>query len=323
MRHELLLPPEPNRTDGAPRRVGVEIEFTGIDAHDAARLVRHVHGGEIEVVDEHRYKVRGTSLGDFTVELDWFAAHAGDRQHPRGKLRELEDKLRAAVGEVGSLVMPFEVSCPPVPIERLGELDALVGALRRQGAQGTEGRFFYAFGLHFNPELPRHDATLIVATVKAYLLLSEWLRADTGVAMARRIAPFVHRFTEDYTALTVDPAYMPDMAGFARDYVRHNPNRNRELDLYPLIACLAPVVLAGTPSDPNVKPRPTWHWRLPDSRVGETGWSVVPDWNRWVQVERLATDPWALRELGDLWLDCRAAGALADWPRRVDRWLAP
>lgn len=319
-----LLPPEPDRPDGRRRRVGVEIEFAGLPPGDAARLVRYIFGGTVCELDEHRFRVEGTLYGAFTVELDMTVAHREPRPcEGPGLVGRLEERIRAAVGDVGSLVMPYEISCPPVPLDEVDALDALVEGLRRHGAVGTEGRLVYAFGLHFNPELARPEADPIIDVTKAYLLLSPWLREDMGIDVARRLAPFVHGFPEEYVALAVDPAYRPDIGAFGLDYVRHNPTRNRELDLFPLLACVAPESLEVAGRDPRVRPRPTWHWRLPDSRVGLPGWSIVPDWNRWVQVERLATDRWALDELGCLWLDCRRARALADWPRLVGRWLAP
>jgi hypothetical protein len=36
--------------------------------------------------------------------------------------------------------------------------------------------------------------------------------------------------------------------------------------------------------------RAVLHYRLPTARVSQPGWSVAPDWNRWVAVERLAAD---------------------------------
>lgn len=320
-----LEPPEPTLPDGTPRRVGVEIEFAGLDAADTSRLVRYIYGGRIEIEDEHRRHIVGTSLGDFTVELDWFAAHGSRKndEQPKGTLDEIEEKIRAAVGDVGSMVMPYEISCPPVPIDKLTELDALVEGLRRSGAQGTEGRFFYAFGLHFNPEASRRDADGILNVLKSYLLLSSWLREQMDIDMARRVAPFVHRFPDPYAALVLEPDYRPDLLHLARDYMHWNPSRNRELDLYPLFACIVPEALTNMRSDPHVKARPTWHWRLPDSRVGVPGWSIVPDWNRWVQVERLSIDGWALDELGAMWRERWKAGALTEWPGIVQRWMAP
>lgn len=324
MPNEPMVPPEPYRSDGAPRRVGIEIEFAGLSIDDGARLVRALFGGREDRLDEHRLRVKGTEIGDFRIELDMSLAHPDRPETPEaGLLEQAEQKVRAAIGEAGSLFLPFEIACPPVPIAEIGRIDRLVAALRAAGAQGTEGRFFYAFGLHFNPEPARIAAGPIIDTVKAYLLLSPLLRRDMGIDFARRLAPFVNRFPDEYVDLVVDPGYRPDLRTFARDYLRLNPSRNRELDLYPLLAHAVPDVLAEGPRDPHVRPRPTWHWRLPDSRVGVPGWSVVPDWNRWVQVERLATDRWAMAELGALWADCRRAGATQDWPHLVARWLSP
>lgn len=320
-----LLPPETCREDGVPRRCGVELEFAGLEPPAIARVVQSLYGGRVEVEHEHRVRVRDTSLGDFRVELDMLAAHPERKgAEVAGALEKLEQRLRATVGDVGSFVLPYEVACPPIGLCDLGELDPLAEALQRAGAKGTDARFFYAFGLHFNPEVARRDGDHILDVLKAYLLLSPWLREEMDIDTARQVAPFVQRFPEEYAALVVSPAYRPGLAELARDYVRHSPSRNRELDLWPLLTLLVPGEMGtGKASDPHVKPRPTWHWRLPDSRVGTPGWSILPDWNRWVQVERLATDRWALDELGALWLDCRRSGVLEDWPRLVRRWLPP
>ena len=57
-------------------------------------------------------------------------------------------------------LVPFEIVSPPIPMDRLGELESLIRRLRESGAQGTESGAFYAFGLHFNPELPDLDPKL-------------------------------------------------------------------------------------------------------------------------------------------------------------------
>jgi hypothetical protein len=39
-----------------------------------------------------------------------------------------------------------------------------------------------------------------------------------------------------------------------------------------------------------VKPRPAFHYRLPNCMVDEADWTLAEEWNRWVVVERLAYD---------------------------------
>jgi hypothetical protein len=284
----ILAPPLPLAPGGRQRRVGVEIEYAGVNSADAADLVAALFGGAVEARDAHRHCVAGTRFGDFVLELDMSAAH------PKDGAGEVEKVLRSALGTVGSVLLPFEIATPPVPFDRLGELDPLLGRLAAAGASGTRSNPLNAFGLHLNPELPRFDAGYIASVMKAYALLAPWLEDVIGVDAARRIAPFIQPWPDAYRARLVDPGYWPGLERLAADYVAANPSRNRELDLWPLLVHLG----VADSRDENVKPRPTWHYRLPDSRVGEPQWSVVPDWNRWVAVERLAADRARLDAMG-------------------------
>jgi hypothetical protein len=75
------------------------------------------------------------------------------------------------------------------------------------------------------------------------------------------------------------------------DYLDASPSRNRELDMLPLFAHLDhDRVRARLPYE-KISARPTFHYRLPDSRVDDPAWTIAADWNRWVEVERLACDP--------------------------------
>jgi Putative amidoligase enzyme len=285
---EPLLPPRPRRPDGALRRVGVEIEYAGPGCAETAALVRALYGGTVEQRDAFRFVVAGTRLGDFTVELDMSLAHPGDDRHGFGAA--LEEWVRAALATVGRLIMPYEVATPPLPIDRLGAVDGLVAELRRHAARGTRPNPLHAFGLHLNPEVASRGPGWILAQLRAFALLAPTLRAAIGVDLARRLSRFITPYPADYVRRIVDPAYRPDLASLIDDYLDANPTRNRELDLLPLFAHLMPRRMRRRVADPRVRPRPTFHYRLPDSRVDERGWSVVAEWNRWVLVERFAAD---------------------------------
>src|SRR5829696_143418 len=56
--------------DGSVRRVGVEVEFLGPSVSTAADALARDLGGVAEPEDPHAIKVRGTRLGDLSVELD-------------------------------------------------------------------------------------------------------------------------------------------------------------------------------------------------------------------------------------------------------------
>ena len=319
----LLMPPRQTAPDGTPRRVGVELEFANLDAPGAARLVRDLYGGEIAVEDPHRCRVRGTRLGDFTVELDMRSAHPETgRQGEPGKLDQLLQALRPLWGNIGSLIMPFEIAAPPVPFAQLPELEALVSGLRRRGAAGTEASPLFAFGLHFNPQVADTGADYVLDHLKAFLILSPWLREQIRIDRTRQISGFIAAFPVDYAAKVVDPAYRPDLDTLITDYLEFNPTRNRELDLFPLFAHLNPDLLLAKVSDPHVRARPTFHYRLPNARVGDPAWSLAQDWNRWVAVEELAADRGRLDALGAAFRDYAARRALDDWASETGRRLA-
>jgi hypothetical protein len=74
-----------------------------------------------------------------------------------------------------------------------------------------------------------------------------------------------------------------------------------------------------------VKPRPAFHYRLPNCMVDEPHWTVAREWNTWVAVERLAADAARLGELSREYLraDGRAARPLFDpWPRIVGDYMS-
>lgn len=322
MTTSLLMPPRLTAPDGSPRRVGVELEFADLDAPSAARLVRDLYGGEIAMENPHRCRVRGSRLGDFAVELDMRSAHPPKTDGEPGALDAFLEKLRPLWGSIGSLVMPFEIAAPPVPFERLPELEALVDGLRERGAAGTGASPLFAFGLHFNPEVAATDADYVVDHLKAFLVLAPWLRAQIRIDPTRRITGFIAAFPVEYAAKVVDPAYRPDMDTLVADYLAANPTRNRELDLFPLFAHLDPETLFATIRDPHVRPRPTFHYRLPNARIGEPGWSLAQDWNRWVAVEELAADRARLDALGAAFRDYAARRKLDDWASEAGQRLA-
>ncbi len=113
---EFRSPPRPLREDGTPRRVGVEIEFTGPSARIAAAALAAGLGGRLAEEDPHAFRLEGTSLGDLRVELDLRAAHPQRRMTEPGALPRLP--VRAAGRSLAALlgpVVPRELITGPSP----------------------------------------------------------------------------------------------------------------------------------------------------------------------------------------------------------------
>jgi hypothetical protein len=324
---KLRLPPRDYNFEGNRRRAGVEIEFAAVSPSRVATRVAKLYGGTAEQEDPHRFHIRGTRLGNFLVELDTQYAHrAPGEVGPSGSglqglMETFSNTMRELYGDLGSLVIPYEVVCPPIDVEQLPELEALLLALREEGAQGTRDNLLHAFGVQFNPDIATRDPQWILAVLKAELLLSEWLRSIISVDMARRILAFADPFPKAYIHIILKDEYWPDIDQLIEDYLIYNPTRNRELDMLPLFLWLDADRVRRKIPDKLVKPRPTFHYRLPDANIRESRWSLTLEWNRWCVVERLAEDREILAEMGKSYLENDLSILSEDWALRCTEWL--
>lgn len=334
MSDELHHPPLTCNRDGGTRRVGIEIEFAGLDALQAAGCVRALFGGRIVERDPYHFVVEDSCFGDFDCKLDSHHAHATEEDSRSLKDllfglvddRQAQDLVRKAgslIGDVSRYWLPVEVVGPPVPYTEVPAFDRLALALADAGAQGTQESLIYGFGLQLNPEVASVEADYLRRHIQAYCLASEWLRATIDIDMTRRLLPFVDRFPTAYLRLVLNLAYAPDLGRLMDDFLAHNPTRNRELDLLPLFRLLDEERLRAIEGlDLTlVKARPTFHYRLPNASLGVRGWSILREWNRWVTVERLAADGERLETMMKAWRANDAKLLSDDWALLSARWL--
>lgn len=324
-------PPRETTVEGTRRHIGVELEFAAVSAHTGAKLVQQLFGGKIEKKDPHRFHVVDTCFGRFTCELDTQYAH---RSYADDEAHEAEDEdalsillsgfqreLQSLFGDISSLIMPYEVICPPIEIGDLPRLETLVDALREAGAAGTRASPFYAFGAQLNPELAAGGTEWIVAVFKAYLLLSDWLRAVISLHITRQLVDFASPFPRPYVRKVIDPDYWPDRDRFIDDYLIHNPTRNRELDLLPMFTWFDAPRVRAVVKDTRIKPRPTFHYRLPDANVGQPDWGLIHEWNRWCVVEQLAERRDVMAAMAEDWCANDARFFPENWAIRASEWL--
>ncbi|MEO5343816.1 MAG: amidoligase family protein [Gammaproteobacteria bacterium SHHR-1] len=301
---------------GEERRVGFELEFSGISLEQTGAALSGALGGQIEPQSAAELGVEVADLGRFNVELDWaFLKRQAGGEQVEGWVKPLS--------EAAALLVPVEVVCPPLALSQLPRLDAMVEALRRAGAQGTEESLIAAYGVHINAEIPRLDAATLAAYLRAFALLQWWLVDAHEVDLARKISPYVDLYPEAYVRQLFSRAH-PGLDDIFADYLQHNPSRNRALDLLPLLAEIDEKRVRERIDDAKIKPRPAFHYRLPNCQIERADWSLSDSWNTWCVVEALAARPDELAELGDRFL--HAGRPLLginrkDWLAFIDSWL--
>lgn len=290
---------------GNERRVGLEVEFAGVSVEAANDIVVKLYGGHVVPKNRFEATVEGTAFGDFRVEVDCKQITDRTITAPFGKLfgDRAQDTLDTAVTSIAGLWIPSEIVTPPIPISRLPEMEKLRVALRENEAEGTHASLLYGFAFQLNPEVPSTHVVSLRQHLQAFLVLYDWLLHVADVDLARRVGPFITAFPEDYRRAVLHESYSPNLDQFIADYLVANPTRCRPLDMLPVFATLRPQqVLAGVGPKMKVNPRPTFHYRLPNSQIDERDWSFALEWNRWCQVERLAADPYRLRDLSRMLL---------------------
>lgn len=320
------MPPRLHRGDGEPRRLGIEIEMGGLAIPAVAAVVARVFGGEVDAYSDYEHFVRGDPAGPWAVELDFGLLKARARQRiESGEVLGAVDEIAERLLRFGAeQIVPVEVVSPPLAMPRIGEVEALVTALREAGALGTSDNALYAFGVQFNPELPDLEAATITAYLQAFLLLYDWLSREAALDLTRRITGFAEAFPRGYVAKVLAPGYAPDMTTLVDDYLAANPTRNRALDLLPLFTEIDADRVRRKVQDERVKARPTLHYRLPNCDIGQPDWSLARPWRRWLQVEHLAADPQRLEAMREAWQRFAARGLtewLDDWADRSEQWL--
>lgn len=286
-------PPAPFLSStGLPRRVGVEIEFLGIDARQAAFVLAGVAGGDVVEEDPHAFRVRGTALGDLAVEMD--LRHLHGHRHPSLGVPRLAPRLAHWLGKLMAPFVPRELITGPIEIDGLTKVDSLVAALRQAGARGHGVILFDALSMHFNIDPPQLDAPTLTAYMRAYLRLDRDLRREVAAGW-REAAVLPPDYPPAYRQLVLGDTYRPDLDTFAADYLSANPSRKRALDLLPILSVLAPERVRRALPHEKIGPRPVLHYRLPQAHVSDPAWSIMPDWQLWLHVEALALEELAAR----------------------------
>lgn len=314
------MPSVERTADGDRRRVGFELEFSGVGLEQAIDTVNTALGGKIGAQTVAETTIAVDDLGEFIVELDWdyLKRTAAEEDQVYS-----DDEWLKFIGKAAALLVPIEVVCPPIPMHRLGVLDPMVNALRQAGAVGTEESLLAAYGVHINTEIPALDCATLLRYLRAYALLQWWLVDAHDVDPTRRLSPYIDLYPEAYLQqLLADEE--ADMGRLFELYLEHNATRNRALDLLPLLAEIDAERVANKVDDPKIKPRPAFHYRLPNCHIERDDWSLAASWNTWLVVEHLAQRD---DDVARLAREFAAAERPLlgvnrnDWVERIHRWL--
>lgn len=311
--------------DGNERRVGVEIELSGLGYDELVALAARLLGGT-PVLQSRYVTSLETAVGGFTIELDSDPIKdldLADARLPRS-IRELGGQAMDVIDAAAERIVPLEIISPPLAFSNLEMVESLVDNLRSAGALGSRDAIYFAFGLQLNPELPDLRPATLVRYLQAFALLYDWLKARHQLDISRKFTTYIEPWHSRYVELLIDDDYQPDLPQLMEDYLEFNPTRNRALDLLPLFAHLDRERLDRYVRDPRIKSRPTLHYRLPDCDIDNPGWHFSSVWNDWVVLEQLASHADDLAQLRAVFRERRKLSLhnlTHSWLETTEEWL--
>lgn len=312
--------------EGEDRRVGVEIELSGLGYDELVTLAADLLKGIPKLQSRYVTGIE-TGLGEFTVELDSDPIKDLDLTDERlpESLRELTGQAMDVIDAAAERIVPLEIVSPPLAFSSLGVIENLVDELREAGALGSREALYFAFGLQLNPELPDLEPTTLVRYFQAFAALYDWLKHRHQLDVSRKFTTYIEPWQSRYTERLMEDDYQPDIGQLMEDYLELNPTRNRALDLLPLFAHLDQERLERHVQDPRIKSRPTLHYRLPDCDINNPDWHFSTVWNDWVVLEQLAGNPDDLADMRQLFRERKKLNLhnlTHSWRETTDDWLA-
>tara|TARA_B100001179_G_scaffold223828_1_gene201832 strand:+ start:142 stop:1191 length:1050 start_codon:yes stop_codon:yes gene_type:complete len=284
-----------NKKDGDSRLIGVELEFTSLMLRPATEIVSDFLNSEtIEYIHDNYAKIP-SKYGDFRVFVDFERLLKLSREVKNHKKDDFSSQMqefaKKVLEDLSEGVVPLEIVTPPIPIEYLKELDKIADVLALNGAKGTHLSPLYAFGLHFNPDVPDLNTETLLAYVQAFALLEPYLKEKVHPDISRSVTQYAAFYPSGYNNLILNEGYLPEQSQFIDDYLKYNPTRNRALDMLPCLSMLEEEKIKYvTKGDTLIKKRPTFHYRLPDCRIGDGNWSIEKEWEIWEVVELVANN---------------------------------
>lgn len=312
------------------RRVGFELEFSNIQMQEILNLLKQTYSLKEKKINNFFYKLE-SNYGDFVLELDFELL---TKQKLKTNALEFFDKvgidinetkldeIENILGTISKDLVPYEISTPPIPLDKIELIDELSKKLTQAGAHGTQKKVYNAFGLHINVELSSLEVTSILNHLKAYVILQDFLNKDAKVDIARKITPYIDNFPKEYIIKILQEDYKPTMEELIQDYLKFNPTRNRSLDMLPIFAYINEKQVRKILPKEKIKPRPAFHYRLSNSLIGQKNWKISQEWNRWLIVEKLANNHNDLKYLSKQYLaHLDKLVSLKKWDEKVSKWV--
>ncbi len=290
------------KKDGSARQIGYEIEYAGFSLEESANFVSEFFGGDISTPHDNRYEI-SNSEGKFIVLVDFeLLQNVSKYQSSSDFEKSVKKATQSVLEDISEDMVPLEIVTPPLDFPLISKMDDFCLRLAEKGAKGTQVSPLYGFGLHLNIDIPAMDADTILSYLQSFCLLETLMESQVNRDITRTLTMYTALYPISYKKYICKRGYKPDIDSLINDYLRFNPTRNHALDMLPMFAMIdEQKVKLATDGNTLVQKRPAFHYRLPNSRLGDKTWSPSYEWSIWEKVEVVANNRELRLELLKLW----------------------
>lgn len=195
------------------KRVGLEVEFSGLGMDEVLEILQEELGGKLERVEEgdtFYYKLKKSRLSR-TAEAEKIWIHfEGNETDPGSKITDV------------SKIKTIEVTTSPIDFEGVKIFDGAVQKLKQAGAIGTT--VDNAVSIQVNVEMatsekPRVKIEDLLSLLRNYYSKEHFAMIEKEIPLPDVRKPYVGGYSQEMMKRILDPNYKPSLREFYNDFL--------------------------------------------------------------------------------------------------------
>ncbi len=194
------------------RRVGLEVEFSGLEMDEVLDILQAELGGKLERVEEKDtfyFKLKRSRLSRTAEEEKIWIHFEGNETDPDSKITDV------------SKIKTIEVTSSPIDWEGVKIFDGAIQKLREAGAVGTTET--NAVSIQVNVEMataknPHYKVEDLLSLLRNYYSASNFAMIEKEVPLPEVRKPYVGTYSQEMMKRIMDPKYKPSLREFYNDF---------------------------------------------------------------------------------------------------------
>ena len=194
------------------KRVGLEVEFSGLEMDEVLDILQDELGGKLEKVEEkgtYYYKLKHSKLSRSAEAEKVWIHFEGNETNPDASIKDV------------SKIKTIEVTSSPIDWDGVKIFESAIKKLEQAGAIGTT--IDNAVSIQVNIEMataknPHVDVNQLLALLRNYYRPEHYSMIESEIPLPEVRAAYVGTYSDGMMKKILDPQYRPTLAEFYHDF---------------------------------------------------------------------------------------------------------